>query len=520
MNKNLKRVLAGAVGIVMMLSVFSGCGSKKETSTAEGTSTSSASASGSTGIDTSKKVELSFWMLGDPPKDMQLINDEINKMAEKDLNCTVKFNMTTWTDTDAKYQRLLASGEPVDLIFTAEWMKYQQYAKAGAFLALDDIIPKASPELWQFVPQDYWDGVKINGKIMTIPATWKEYVTDGLTYRKDLCKKYNIPEPTSLETLEQYCDTIAKNEKGMEPFGDFTGDYGFIRELLHPWLDRNMPVYGLAAMDKTPTQLYKYWGSEEHLTDLKLKKEWADKGYWSKSVLSTYNKGSFAELFYAGKIGALINNANAYGDAITNVRNKHPEWELGYFPFAKATGVTHPVHPVHNGFAVPKSSQNPERAVAFYAKMVLDKNYNLLTQYGIEGKHYEVEDGYYKMIGDSSTNGFGREAMCSWAWRNPDYMLFDKSFDPVKAIFSDLDKIATKDIFNGFAEDYSSYQAEKTALETVRQQYLWPLEAGLVPDVENGLKTFMEKAKAAGLDKIQDEYTKQWEQYCKEMNIQ
>ena len=42
---------------------------------------------------------------------------------------------------------LLSSGQPVDLLFTADWTNYQQYAKKGAFLALDEIVPKYAPQL-------------------------------------------------------------------------------------------------------------------------------------------------------------------------------------------------------------------------------------------------------------------------------------------------------------------------------------------------------------------------------------
>lgn len=42
---------------------------------------------------------------------------------------------------------------------------------------------------------------------------------------------------------------------------------------------------------------------------------------------------------------------------------------------------------------------------------------------------------------------------------------------------------------------------------------------GLVEDAEAGLKLFMEKAKAAGLEKIQSEYKKQWLQYLDEAAI-
>jgi putative aldouronate transport system substrate-binding protein len=123
------------------------------------------------------------------------------------------------------------------------------------------------------------------------------------------------------------------------------------------------------------------------------------------------------------------------------------------------------------------------------------------------------------MIGDAQSNGFTREGMNGWAWRNPEFMLFDKSYQAVLDMFDEMDKIAKPNIFQGFGEDWTSYQAEKAALLQVEKQYLYPLNDGMVKDVEAGLKLFMEKAKNAGLDKIQAEYTKQWLQYLDDANI-
>lgn len=527
MKKNLKKFMAGMLATVMLASVFTGCG-KADDKKVSSDATPKAEDKAATGLDTSKKVELVFWMLGDPPKDLQLINDEINKLAMKDLNCTVKYNMTTWTDWGQKYKMLLSSGEPIDLIFTAEWTDYQNYAKKGAFMALDEIVPKAAPDLYKWIPKDYWEAVKIDGKIQTIPATWKEYVSDGLVYRKDLVKKYNLAEPNSMETIEAYFDAIKKNEKAMMPLNSIPGSGGpagynfgamwaMTSQLNNKWLDRNMPIYGLVAENAKPTELKQYWGTPEHKKDLETAKRWADKGFWSKSILS--NKDDEKNLFENGKVAAYSNNANRYADSAGYIKSNHPDWEVGYFAYPSVSKVVHPVHPVHNGFAVPKTSKNPERAVAFYSKMVLDKKYNYLTQYGIEGKHFAIDNGYYKMIGDQTSNGFKREEMNGWAWRNPEIMLFDKSFDPVKDIFKQLDAIATPDIFNGFAEDYTPYQSERTALDQVQQQYLVPLQAGFVADIDKGMKEFMDKAKAAGLEKIQAEYIKQWKAYCQQMNI-
>ena len=84
---------------------------------------------GTSPTDKGEKVTLQFYMLGDAPKDLPVIESEINKLAEADLNVNVKFNYTSWTDWDQKYKLLLSSGQPIDLIFTADWTFYQSYAK-------------------------------------------------------------------------------------------------------------------------------------------------------------------------------------------------------------------------------------------------------------------------------------------------------------------------------------------------------------------------------------------------------
>ena len=477
------------------------------------------------GLDISERVELQFWMLGNAPKDLQMIEDKVNELALRDLNCTVKFNYTTWTDWPQKYRLLLTSGQPADLIFTAEWTEYQRYARSGAYLELDDIIPAAAPVLLDFIGQEYWDGVKVGGDIYTIPNIWKEYVYDGFEYREDLRKKYNLPEINSVETIEKYMETVLANEAGLIGFAEgketerFDQIVSLTAELLHPWLDRGMPHYGMVADNDNPREMYQYWGSDEHLADLKLFKKWADKGFWSRSILSSNEDP--ATMFQEGKLAGKMAGINPvkYSQDIIAIGSNHPEWKVGYFPFPMTSGIVHPVHPTHNGYAVPISSKHPERAVAFFSLMLTDKEYNRLTNYGIEGVHYNVVDGYYQMVGDQTSNGFQRESMNCWAWRNPEYMLFDPSFDPVLKIFEEFDKFQTPDLYNGFAEDYTPFQSERTALQQIMSEYLAPLQAGLIDDVEAGLAKFMSEAKKAGLEKVQKMYVEQWIAYCDDMGI-
>lgn len=522
MKKALKR-LTSTVAVVLACSIFAGCSGNSTTATDPKKDPQATEAgSNKTGLDISKKVELQFYMLGDAPKDLSLIQDEINKMALEDLNATVKFNFTTWTDWEQKYKLLLSSGQPIDLIFTADWTKYQSYAKKNAFLPLEDLLPKAAPKLQAFITEDYWNGVKVEGKIYTVPATWKEYVTEGIAYREDLRKKYNLPKPDSISNLESYLDGIKKNEPNLLPIADTeVGAAGAIRQLTTKPVQSNWMVpYGLDIQYETATTVTPYWGSDQHLEDLKTLKRFADKGFWPKNVLNI--KDSAHDIFASGKAAAILGgeNPNRFGASLAKIKSTHPEWELGYVAYPSLHGFAQAVHPVHNGFAIPRSSNNPERALAFYEKLVMDKRYNWLTQYGMEGKHFEVAEGkYYTTIGDASTSGFPREGMNGWAWRNPEFNLFDKDFDVVLNMFAEFDKIAKPDLFQGFPEDWTPYQTEKAAVEQVEKQYLYPLNVGLVDDVEGGLKTFMEKAKAAGLDKIQAEFQKQWLQYLNDQGV-
>ncbi|MFC4303971.1 extracellular solute-binding protein [Cohnella boryungensis] len=522
------------LGLLLTLSLFaailaacSGGGKEEQASSSPSPSASASQSSPAAsetpaGIDTSKKVTLQFYMLGDAPKDLSKVEAEINKMAEAELNATVKFNYTTWTDWEQKYKLLLSTGQAVDLIFTAEWTQYQSYAKKGAFQPLEELLPKAAPKLQEFVPQEMWDAVKIDGHIYTVPATYKEYVTNGFVWREDLREKYNLPKPVDLATFEQYLDGIKQNESGIQPLAigaDLRSAMSdTYREIAHSPIGAPVP-YGIGIKYDTPGEVYSYWGSEEQLEDLRTYRRWAEKGYISKNEMNekTVNQDKLATGTAAAMLG---DNPTRFNSTLGKMVSTHPDWKLSYYPFPLAKGYATPVHPIHNGFAIPVSSKNPERALAFYEKLVTDKRYNLLTQYGIEGVNYTVENGYYKMLGDNNSNGFTREAMNGWAWRNPEYMLFEPSYDGVKAIFDELDKIAKPDIYTGFAEDYTAYQAERAALEQVEKQYLFPLLAGQVKDVEGGVKTFMEKAKQAGLEKVQEAYKQQWLTYLKEKGIQ
>jgi len=472
-------------------------------------------------------VELVIQMVGDAPRDMGMIESRLNDLALDELNCTVSFQYTSWSDYMQRYHLIISSGQPVDLIFTSDWLYYSQLAQKGAFMELDELIPEYAPDLLDFIPREYWDAVRVKGNIYTIPSTWKEYVNEGVIYREDLRQKYGLPLPDSLENIEAYFSGIHAAEASQNLTSSMVIDSGYgpnfsafsVLEIKYPFVDLQMP-YGLNAYYDNPDELFCYWESEDFIQDMKMFKRWAGKGFWSKSSLSNKNplQDSFINEFSVGILYG--QNPMKYNTITSLMKSIDPSIEIGFYPYGRSSGLVTSVHPNHNGMAVPLHAKNPERALMFYQKLLLDKQWNQLSQYGIEGRHYRVDDqGYYEMLGDSYSNGFPREAMNGWAWRNPDYMLFDRNFSRILELFEEFDQYAQPDIFSGFVEDYSEYQAERSALYQIQSQYLLPIQAGLVEDVESAVDDFLERAYAAGLEKIHREYRKQWTAYCQERGL-
>src|SRR5665647_2126712 len=129
MKKSMKSIVIALAMLLVLTTVFSGC-SKKATSTQ---------------VDTKKFVELKMYLIGTPAKDYDAVLAAFNEKAKKDLNCSLSVTWIGWGDFSTKYPLILASGEPIDLIYTSTWTNFYQNAQKGAFLALEDLAPKYAP---------------------------------------------------------------------------------------------------------------------------------------------------------------------------------------------------------------------------------------------------------------------------------------------------------------------------------------------------------------------------------------
>ncbi len=543
----MKKKLLSAVMTLALLASVVGCGSGSQsaagaldqqgvseipaTEATTETAEPAEEAAPAAAIDLSEQVDLVFYVMGDAPQDEELVEEALNEKLLEKCNATVDMQFSTWTDFQQKYANEITS-QGADLIYIANWLNYGQLASSGAFEELDDMLDTVAPELKALVGDSALGMCKVGGKIYAIPNTWPEYVSNGVKYREDLRAKYDLPVPDSLENLEAYLMGIKENEPNQpllavtteESQGFKTAfDAAWALNFKYSWVNINGLDYGLTANYDTPTDVYDYWFSDDFVEDMKLMKKWADAGFWSKSALSdTNNSDAYKNGLCVAEIAG--QNPNKQVTAIADFTNAGEGWESAYVAYGETNGVIYPGHATQNGTAVVRGCKNPERALYVIQTLLCDDEVNAILQYGIKGTHYDVVDGIYKNLQEEAgeTPTFPYEGFNTWNMRNGDTKLPQATDVALQEMFDKYAKLGEKtkfpnvNIYDGFSENYEAYSAERSAVGNVMRQYLAPLQAGLVDDVDAAVEDFRTRVKDAGLDKCREENTKQWVAYCEE----
>lgn len=215
--KNVKRLAALALSMVVTTSLFAGCGAKKETATSSN--------------GTGKKDEIVLWTYpqykADPavgtPGYEDLLKDLIAQYKKDHPNVEVKYEILSWDEGEKKFDIALNAGTPPDIFYTTAQSKY---VKTGLALPVDEYI--TDKDKADFVPFAL-DRYKIDGKQYGLP-TWISthclagertfFKEAGIDYKKIMEKGW------TWEEFEQDIKKIAEQQKAKSG----KNVYGFVTE--------------------------------------------------------------------------------------------------------------------------------------------------------------------------------------------------------------------------------------------------------------------------------------------------
>lgn len=474
-------------------------------------------------------VKVTYLMLGDPPTNGQLekVSAEWNKILKQKVNANLELKFTGWADWYTKYNMMLASGEPLDLITAADdWLDLWPNAERGAFLPLDNLLPKYAPITWKEVSQAHWKVCKFNGKIIAIPEDqYTQYVNHGFYYRGDWAKEFGIKMPIKdFKTFGLYLDGIKKNKKGVIPW-DANGSIG--QEIWDGWVESNtdavaMPFstgYHRLFFGKSWKDRYTVYSpvfDNTFVEYAKMMKEWADKGYWRADVLN-YKGDTRAEL-REGKTGADQHHLQTYRGLRVQMDKDQPGSDLQFFAFSSTRNNLIKTSILHGATCVGRTSKNPDRALMVYDLIRNDQKVYRLVNWGIEGVQYVIKNGVRTRPQDydDTKHSFWSNF---WGGRNDKLELpSDDEYLYVRnVIWKEYDKIAKEYPYTGFAFKKDAVQAQIAALSNVTNTYGPAISFGKVKDPVKAVEDYRKKLKAAGYDIVMKEIQKQLLQFKKQM---
>ncbi|WNR42990.1 ABC transporter substrate-binding protein [Paenibacillus roseipurpureus] len=352
----------------------------------------------------------------------------------------------------------------------------------------------------------------MNGKLYNVPMNFHEITINGAVVRGDLMKKYAIGDIKTLEDYGKYLDAIKKNEPNMVPYD--AGADGNRLSTVHSratgYLGNFDPVANVTTKDFK--KAFDVFEQKPKLEFFNLMHTWNENGYWSKNAL--VKKETAKDSFSAGKSASFVENLLAANAAYMKLNVAHPEWDVKYYPFNP--NVPYTANPyINNGMAINAKSKNAERALMFLDLLRNDKEYNLLTTYGIKGKHYDLSpEG--KLIALPDAQNFPADGACPWGWRDDRFYLTANGGLPnYNQILDNARKNLIATPINNFVFDNTTVKSQKANLDSIISQYVGPLNFGVTSSTveQDWNNNVVAKLKTAGVDTYLQEYQKQLDAY-------
>ena len=181
MKKNLTKLMALGLVVVMGATAAVGCGSKD-------------SDGGSKTKDGKTKLTMALW----DETQQKVMQKMIDKYEEENPNVTVETQLSTWSEYWTKLEASATGNDACDIM----WMNIlhvEEYVEAGILKDLSKVGENLDMET--NFPAAIADGYTIDGKLYAIP---KDFDTNGLFYNKELFDKAGLAYPTDDWTMEDF----------------------------------------------------------------------------------------------------------------------------------------------------------------------------------------------------------------------------------------------------------------------------------------------------------------------------
>lgn len=460
------------------------------------------------------KSETVKWYLFSNPGN---VNDkdiyaEAARMAKEKTGVDLEIIPIESGNYESKMQILTASNEPFDIMFTSNWLNnYYMNVSKNAILPLDDYL-KDYPELYNCMPEYFWETMKVNGKIYAVPN--QQIVARGPFFAipEQNMELLGFTEEDFAGAGENYKTALDAVEKYLRAVKEKTGKYCNLNKI---WNDGTqifnieevvgslLPGAIIFTNEENKYKLVNQYESEEFKYYIKMRRKWVEEG------LVMPGEEKERDLNHVEDPKAIVPNitrGNCYKPNVLSEMNRQSDynWKIIF----KCQPITTSGSVAATMNAVSATSKNPEAALKILQLVNTDPEFYNLLVYGLEGVNY-------KKIGDNKIE-LNNDMPYTWSeWNVGNTFLKYTLPDEPDNFSEEVEKIneeSFKSPLLGFSPDLDNIKVEVSACQSAVSEYLNLLDYGLV-DVDSSYPEFINKLKAAGCDKIISEVQKQIDEW-------
>ena len=428
------KLLALLLVVVMVLSVITACtksGQGNQPDDQPGSSTTTPSTSSGDGdkpADSgSKPVQpITFTMFQADPGEAPPADNKIVKYIREKTGVTIDIEYLVG-DMEQKVGIMIAGGDYPDLIGPGQ--ARGQFLNAGAFVALDDLLPKY-PNLWKhYEPYlDVLKSVSSDGKIYIMDIWSRNYwLNDGedtayqagyngpaFWTQKDVLAWDDYKYPAS---LDGYFDLLERYFKA-HPTIDGQPTLGF-EVHSQDWRSfclKNAPQHLIGGRNEGDVVVHQdtlkveiYQNKDYAKTYYKKLNEMYKKGLIHPETFSR-NYDDYLATISTGRVMAMFDQQWNFGSA-ENVLISEGKYERTYVPLGVSLDGTPASYNRYkdagivggNGMGISVKCKDVERALEFLDFM-LNEDIQKLCYWGIEGEDYYVDNGRYRRTQEQRDN--------------------------------------------------------------------------------------------------------------------
>lgn len=458
---------------------------------------------------TKAPINLIYYTIGEPDKDLKLVNDKINEITAEKIGVTISYIKIGWQEYEERLNTMVQAGTPFDIAFAPN---YAAYYKRGAWLQLNSYLSNVGKDMYDIIDPIFWEGVRMDdGGIYGVPTNKELAVRFQWMYPDELIQKYNIDitQYTDLESLEPLLEMIKQKEPDYVPMELDQDSHNFFSLYGYEYVtDKKLPlmVHSLEADSK----IVNIFETKEAKQVLDTLRHYYKRGYINEDAALRESQGL--------KMGDKVFwKASSGGPLSETSWSKDRGYKVNAVPVTPEIVTTESVR--GGVMAISADTKLPVESVKFLNLLNTDPELRNLMNYGIEGVHYTLDhNGQVVLIPPKDTNGdpipdvqllYSGVQYTQGNW----FILHTMGGevpDPLDKWdrFLEANAQAVESSVLGFTPDLSMMPVQLQNIEMVWEKYYPSLMTGSV-DVDTELHKFNQELKQAGIDEVRAEVQRQ-----------